>query len=136
MDPTEVLPEEVPELLEACVRVELLCWLREAQPCAAARTVVMQRVGKLPDACVDAALSETLDDLYASMVDGLSERTRAKVMKLAQSDAYVVLKATALFAPFWRRSPDIMCSLLADLAADSMQLACNMSRARAATAGR
>ena len=124
-DPTRINSDEEPELLEACVRAEVLLWMRETVPAHAARTQVMRRMGAVPSWSVDAVLADNLDPLAASMAPLLSHETKVKLHALPPWAEFVVLKSAAMFAPFWRRTPDSMCSLLADLARDSLSFAGN-----------
>ena len=129
-DPTRINSDEEPELLEACVRAEVLLWMRETAPAHAARTQVMRRLGAVPPWSVDAVLADNLDPLAASMAPLLSPETRVKLQALPPWAEFVVLKSAAMFVPFWRRTPDSIGSLLADLARDSVSFAANGAAAQ------
>ena len=71
---------ELPELLEVCVRSELLHWLRTTPEVQEARTQVMRRVATVPSWSATAILADTLDAVCHAMAPLLSADTKMKLM--------------------------------------------------------
>ena len=122
-DPTVIHDSELPELLEACVRSELIHWLRTTPVSQVARSQVMQRVANVPDWAPDAIVANRVEQIRDVMAPLLADETQQILGGVAPWMQFVIMKSAAMFAPLWRRSPDAVVRTLADLAMDSMDIA-------------
>jgi len=122
-DPTVIHDSELPELLEACVRSELIHWLRTTPVSQVARSQVMQRMANVPDWAPDAIVANRVEQIRDVMAPLLADDTQQILGSVAPWMQFVIMKSAAMFAPLWRRSPDAVVRTLADLAMDSMDIA-------------
>ena len=126
-DPSEILDSELPEFFEACVRTELLQWLRTAPVATVARSQIMRRLGPLPAWAPAALAADSVETICQAMGPLLAVETKQKLGRMAPWMQFVILKSTAMFAPLWRRHPDAVVRMLADLARDAMDMAAHRS---------
>ena len=75
-DPTVIHDSELPELLEACVRSELIHWLRTTPVSQVARSQVMQRVANVPDWAADAVVADRVETICQVMAPLLAVETK------------------------------------------------------------
>ena len=121
-DPVDIHDSEIPELLEACVRSELIYWLRNTPVARVARSQVMQRVADVPDWAAPAMVADRVETVCQVMAPLLSVATKQILGKMASWMQFVILKSAVMFAPLWRRAPDAVVRMLADLAMDSLEI--------------
>ena len=126
-DPAEIEESELPEYFEACVRTEILYWLRTVPVSRVARAQVMRRIGPLPDWAPAALSADSVKTICHVMCTLLAAETKQLLGRMAPWLQFVVLKAAAMFAPLWRRSPDAVVRMLSDMALDAMDMAARRS---------